>query len=114
MAVFRDSRFTLTVARTDEAGRLYTAPHAPLGAPARETQGTVEHVAVEGDTWFNLAGRYFADHPRGCGLYWVLCDYQDPPVLDPTLRITPGTIVRVPPAATVRAIFDERRRRLNG
>jgi hypothetical protein len=54
------------------------------------------HRVVEGDTLFDLAGRYFAPLPRACGFWWVIADFQPDPILDPTLALSPGATLVIP------------------
>jgi hypothetical protein len=68
--------------------------------------------AKEGDTVFTLAARHFAGMPRPAGLWWVICDFQPQPIIDPTVRLRPGALVVIPSARTVQEqIFAEGRRR---
>jgi hypothetical protein len=69
-----------------------------------ERVDNIVHEAVVGDSWFNLAQRYYwMISNRACGLYWVVCDFQPTPVVDPTLAIAPGTTIYLPSPATVRS-----------
>jgi hypothetical protein len=61
----------------------------------------VLHTVVEGDDLFRLAGYYYASIPRGCGLWWVIADFQPEPIHDPTIALLPGTILVVPSVRTV-------------
>lgn len=54
------------------------------------------HVARDGDTWWGLAFRYLAEYERAAGLWWIIADFQDPPVVDPTIAIPAGTLVAIP------------------
>src|SRR5690606_15657042 len=54
------------------------------------------HTAVQGDTFWDLAGRYFSPLPRACGYWWAIADFQPDPVVDPTLALDPGRRIFVP------------------
>lgn len=54
------------------------------------------HIAVQGDTLWTLAGRYFAPLPRACGYWWAIADFQPDPVVDPTLELEPGRRIFIP------------------
>lgn len=70
-----------------------------------------QHTVIEGDTLFNLAGRYFAPMPRACGLWWVIADFQPEPIHDPTLKLQRDRLMIIPSLTTVLAeIFNDRRR----
>jgi hypothetical protein len=113
MAVFRFSRFTNSIARRNTDDQLYLGEREPF--VFQELPDTIYHIAREGDTWFNLAGLYYRGMPRGCGLWWALCDFQNPMVIDPTLRIVPGTLIAIPSESTVRElILAPDRRRMAG
>jgi len=62
----------------------------------RAQKDTRVHTAVQGDTLFDLAGRYFAPLPRACGFWWVIADFQPDPIVDPTLELVPGRRLFIP------------------
>ena len=73
------------------------------------------HLVKEGDSLWTLAGKYFAslgkDERPASSLWWVIADFQDPPIIDPTVRLSPGTTIVIPSEKTVSTrIFDPRRR----
>ena len=68
------------------------------------------HVVAEGEDLYHIAGRYYASMPRGCGLWWVIADFQPDPIHDPTLRLESGTELIIPSVRTVQEyVFDRRR-----
>jgi hypothetical protein len=72
------------------------------------------HVVQEGDTLFNLAGKYFRPLPRACGFWWVIADFQQDPIIDPTLKLDIGRTLWIPSVRTLtEEIFSEDRRRLH-
>lgn len=96
------SRYLGLAQETDTAGRIFLADREPF-VYAERTDNIV-HTAVMGDTWFNLAQRYYRDISlRASGLWWVLCDFQPQPVVDPTLAIPPGSKVYLPSPLVVQS-----------
>jgi hypothetical protein len=70
------------------------------------------HRVVEGDTWFDLAGLFFAPLPRACGYWWAIADFQPDPLVDPTLALEAGRSVIVPSTRVLTdVILGEARRR---
>lgn len=68
----------------------------------REREDTILHTVGEGDSWATVAQAYFGPiSDRACGLWWVLCDFQPTPVVDPTIQPQPGRVVHVPSPAVV-------------
>jgi len=92
------SRHAGTVALLDDDGRQHLTDREPFGY--RDLADNRTHVVVEGDTWWNLADGYFDPLPRACGLFWILCDFQPEPVVDPT-RLEVGRAVAIPSLRTV-------------
>ncbi len=63
---------------------------------------TILHLAGEGDTWYHLAQKYYNDiSERPSGLWWVICDFQPQPIVDPTLKVRIGNIIYIPSPAFV-------------
>ena len=88
-----------------------------VGLTEREPFGFVDltdnryHVVAAGDTLFNLAARAFPSFPNPSELFWVIGDFQSPPITDATLDLTVGDTLIIPSERTVRErIFDETRR----
>lgn len=62
----------------------------------RDDSTNIAHRAVEGDTWWTIAARYYRSiSSRASGLWWAVKDYQPTPVTDPTLSIRPGALIIV-------------------
>jgi len=95
------SRYTFCQGVRDDDGRLYLTEREPYRF--RSHPDNRSHTAVEGDTLFDLAGRYFAPLPRACGYWWVIADFQPDPIIDPTLQLEPGRRMFIP---SVRVLTD--------
>jgi hypothetical protein len=105
------SRFTFCTAQKDAAGRLFLSARAPY----RFTQlpDTRFHIVGQGDTLHSLSARYFRSLPRPAGFWWVIADFQETPIFDPTLTLTPGTIIAIPSEQVLLSvILSEDRRSL--
>lgn len=104
------SRHSFTVGLRDERGRLFLSEREPYGF--HDHADTRRHVVVEGDTLFDLAGRYFASMPRGCGFWWAIADFQPDPIIDPTLALDAGRTLFIPSERVLTdVILGEQRRR---
>ena len=94
--------FTRTVVGLDDTSTLTDRePYSFKNDPLNQI-----HRVEPGDTLYALAERYL----RSAGLWWIVADYQDPPITDPTLRLTPGSILIIPPESVLLAVFAEGRR----
>ena len=72
------------------------------------------HTAVEGDTWWGLAWRFFPSFPNKSLLWPLLCEFQPEPVVDPTIAIRPGQQIVIPSERLVRTqAFNRERRRFH-
>lgn len=106
----RYSRHTFTLGVQDSAERLFLTERIRFGFKQLSDNRT--HVVSQGETLFSLARRYFQGLPRPDGLWWVIGDFQPQPVHDPTLQLTPGSVVVIPSRRTVEElVFAESRRR---
>lgn len=99
------SRYLFCRGVRDENGKLYLTEREPYRY--RPLGDNRVHTVVEGDTLFNLAGRYFAPLERACGYWWVIADFQPEPhiIVDPTLRLEPGLELYIPPTRLVTDIL---------
>lgn len=110
MAPRRYSRYTFADAVQDEDGDVVLYNDEPFRY--RKFPDNREHPVRDGDTLWNLAARYFQKFPRPAGLWWIIADFQPSPIHDPTIRLTPGTVIVIPSDRVVEEeIFSERRRR---
>jgi hypothetical protein len=63
--------------------------------------GETLHKVQLGDTLMNLAQFYFKGFPDPARLWWIIADYQPEPINDPTIVLTPGSVVVIPPQNVV-------------
>jgi|SRR3972149_5464294 len=97
--------YTRTVKAVDSARLL--AGREPYGFVADNRNRM--HVVQRGDTLWTLAEKYFSGYTNAADLWWIIADYQNPPVVDPTIALEPGTQLVVPPSEVVVEIFSARR-----
>jgi hypothetical protein len=95
------SRYVFSLAVRDEEGREHLTEREPFRF--RELADTREHVVVQGDTLFHLAGKYFAPLPRACGFWWVIADFND--VVDATLELEIGRRIFIPSVRTLTEVI---------
>ncbi len=112
MAPRTGSRHSFTLGVRDELGRRFLTEREPYGF--RGHADTRVHVVAQGDTLFDLAGRYFAPLPRACGFWWVLADFQPDPIIDPTLELPVGRRLFVPSLRVVTDVILGEPRRTTG
>jgi hypothetical protein len=113
MAPRTGSRHSFTLGVRDELARRLLTEREPYRF--KDHTDTRVHVVAQGDTLFELAGRYYAPLPRACGFWWVLADFQPDPIVDPTLELDVGRRLFVPSLRVLTdVIFSEQRRRLDG
>jgi hypothetical protein len=74
MAPQTGSRFGFCLGVLDGAGRRFLTEREP-DRYRPQLDNRVHHV-VDGDSLFDLAGRYFAPLPRACDYGWAIADYQ--------------------------------------
>lgn len=104
-----NSRHQLCTAFQDENGRLFLEDREPFRFSVKVD--TIEHTVREGDTLFSLSAYYYSAIKRPAGLWWVIADFQVPPIVDPTIQLRPGQLLYIPSLRVVQEdIFSERRR----
>jgi hypothetical protein len=107
------SRYGFCLGVTDGEGRRFLTEREPYRY--RVFADNRLHSVVEGETLFELAGRYFAPLPRACGFWWAIADFQPDPILDPTLALEEGSTVIIPSTRVLTdVILSEARRRETG
>lgn len=107
---FSRHRFSLAFKDDAEDTHLYLSEAVPYAY--RDLPDNIQHNVKEGDTLFNLAGRYYVGMPRPAGFWWAIAQFQPDPILDPTVKLSPGSVVVVPSLATLQnEILNERRKR---
>ncbi len=112
MAVTEWSRYRYCVEYTDDDGNRYLDEREPFRYV--ENRNNRYHTVEAGETWWGLAHLYFAGVPRPSGLWWLLCEFQPQPVIDPTIRLEAGSIVIVPSLQMLRIdVFSEERRKFH-
>ncbi len=104
-----NSRYTFTVASTDDDGVTSLSDVTPFGYQPFEDN--IQHSVVTGDTLYSLAAYYYQGLTRPDGLWWAIADFQLPPILDPTIQLQEGSIIVVPSVRTIQeSVFSEKRR----
>lgn len=104
-----NSRYTFTDATQQLDGSLMLSDYEPFRyTPLDDTR---VYVVRDGDTYFTIAGKLFAPLDRPAGFWWVICDFQPNPIVDPTIPPTPGTQLFVPSVRTVTEIILSEARR---
>lgn len=109
MAPLAGSRHSFTVGVRDEQGRLFLTEREPYGFHGHAD--TRAHVVAQGESLFDLAGRYFAPLPRACGFWWAIADFQQDPIIDPTLELEVGRRLLIPSVRVLTDVILSARRR---
>ena len=89
-----NSRHELTTALLDASGLLFLTERTPHRF--KDFSDTIMHTVRQGDTLFNLAGRFYRPLPRAAGFWWCIADFQPDPIIDPTLDLESGRVMHVP------------------
>lgn len=64
------------------------------------------HIVSEGETYAVIAAQYFAHVYEAARMWWVVCDYQPIPIIDPTVKPAGGTVLIIPPNELLLDITD--------
>ena len=109
MPMFAWSRYRYCTVYEDTEGRQFLDEREPFRYS--DEPDNIYHQVRDGDTWWGLAHRYFDGIPRSCGLWWLLCEFQPQPVIDPTIVPVAGSVIVVPSMRLVRTkVFSEGRK----
>ena len=103
------SRYLLGEEITMPDGSITWVPPPPVRA--LNLPDDIMHEIEERDTLFTLAARYYRGIQRPCGLWWVIADYQSPPISDPLLPLVPGRRLRIPSRRALETIILNEDRR---
>jgi nucleoid-associated protein YgaU len=98
----RYSRYAFTLGVSTDDGKLMLTERIPFRY--RPLDDTIEVFVRDGDTLWGIANRAYAGLPRPAGLWWVIADFQPEPIVDPTIRLTPGQRLYVP---SLRVVEEE-------
>jgi len=105
----RFSRHTFTRSFEDTNGFFQLSEREPFRFQSFDDNR--QHIVADGDTVFNLAGRFFASFDRPSGLWWIIADFQTDPIIDPTIALEIGRTLAIPSLRViVEEIFSEARR----
>lgn len=105
----RWSRYAYTQGALEADGTLQLSEYEPFRYV--DLSDNRQYTVRAGDTYFHIAGQFFNGLPRPAGLWWVICDFQPQPVVDPTVPPAVGTVLIIPSVRTVQEqIFNETRR----
>lgn len=102
----RFSRHTFTTGYLDGSSREFLSDRTRF--LFRDLDDNVQHVGRDADSWQFLAARFYIDLSQSISaafspaeLWWVIADYQRPPVFDPTILPVPGVTIFAPSLRTV-------------
>lgn len=97
------SRYQLSSIIRDDTDQVLLGPRTFIDYG--EDDDVIAHRVMAGDTLFSLAALYFHALPTGSSMWWAIADYQPEPLLDPTLELTVGSIILIPPLDTLQGIL---------
>lgn len=112
MPMFEWSRYRYCTQFMNADGIAYIDEREPFRY--REELDNIPYRAKQGDTWWGLATFFFPGLPRPCGMWFLLCEFQPSPVIDPTIVIKEGTLIIAPSERLVRGeAFSRQQRRFH-
>lgn len=109
MAVYRNSRYSFSEAIPDRNGKMFLTPMKPFRYKA--FADNIDHTVRQGECIEDIVDQRYPSFPNAAQLYWVLCHFQKSPILDPTLPLTPGQVLVLPSAHTLRTVILNPERR---
>ncbi len=98
-----NSRYLSTEGVVDDNGYFHLTEREPFKYDAN-LPGTIRHRVGAGESIFTIAFKYYDPFPNAEHLWWVLCEFQPDPILDPTLDLAENRIIFVP---TLRVIQEK-------
>lgn len=102
------SRFVLTNLILQSDGTMELSDREPFAY--RQDPRNRMHRVLAGDTLWSLAEKFFPTIRDAANLWWLIADFQDPPILDPTVRLEPETLLVIPPESILMEVFSDARR----
>ena len=79
----------------DENNRHFLTERKPFRYDAK-LLGTKKHRVVKGDNLWTLAFKFYDPIPNAEHLYFVICEFQPDPILDPSLDLEVNRILHIP------------------
>ncbi len=105
------SAYQLSYETYDIDANLYTAEYEPF--TYQDLPDNIEHTVLEGETWDDIANRYWSPIFQAGALWRFVADFQPSAVTDPYIKLQAGAIIVVPSRNTLYTkILDPDRRRI--
>ncbi len=102
MPPLKFSRYEFTRKLVDADGNEFLGEREPFGF--RSFRDNRSHTVQQGDTLYHLAGKFFVGLRRPAGFWWVIGNFQEDPVFDPTEDLAVGRIIIIP---SLQVLIDE-------
>jgi hypothetical protein len=96
--IFDDSRYQLAYEVKSTDDRTYYGWREEFAFS--DAEGIIPHVVAKGDTLFSLAAQYYSEE-GDIALWWAIADFQPEPIIDPTIELTEGEVILIPPINSV-------------
>lgn len=90
---------------SDDKDTLYYGTRLPI--KYIDDPDTTIHVIKEGDTLQKLANAYYKGFSSPSTLWWVIAEFQQTPIVDPTIKLKPGTLLNIPSSNLVSSIINK-------
>lgn len=105
------SAYQLSYETYDSQARLYTTEYEPY--TYEDLPDNKEHTVLEGETWEDIASKYWAPIFQAATLWRFIADFQPSAVIDPFIKLKAGDVVVVPSRNTLYTkILDPDRRKI--